>query len=326
VSASPAGRVELDGTRALHVLWSLRPAGLGGGVDYGYATPRRGETVSLSVDGARTTIRRLRVAPSVRARPVRRPVFGEYFAPAGTGARRPGILVFGGSEGGLSGTGLAALFASHGYPSLAVAYFGAPGLPHDLVRIDLGYFARALRWLARQPGVDPGKLAVEGISRGSEAAQLLGIHYPRLVHAVIAMVPSDDSKCGITRFTGTGYVRCIGPAWTLRGRAIPYGAAAAPFADERIDGPIFLDCGGLDRLWPSCPMADAIVSRLHAHRFRHAVVFLDYPHAGHGVGSLYPNVAGYSDLLGGAFVDSNDRAAADGWPRLLRFLRGFAGS
>jgi hypothetical protein len=59
-------------------------------------------------------------------------------------------------------------------------------------------------------------------------------------------------------------------------------------------------------------MAKAIVSRLHAHHFRHSVVFLSYPNAGHGVGSLYPNPAYCSSLLSGAPADANDRAAANG--------------
>ena len=271
--------------------------------------------------------RRSAVSPSrdVQARRIRQPFFGEFFSPAKTGSRRPGILVFGGSEGGLSTTGIAQLYASHGYPTLALAYFDEPGLPRNLVRIPLEYFATALHWLGRQPGVASSKLAVEGISRGSEAAQLLGIHYPQLVHAVIAMVPSNGAVCGITRFTGTGGGQCIGAAWAFGGKEIPYEHVGSqytlyPFPDERINGPVFLDCAGADQLWPSCPMAQAIVSRLHAHHFRHAVTFLDFPDAGHGAGSLYPNLAYHNGRIGGLNADSNDQAAASGWPKLLHFL------
>jgi dienelactone hydrolase len=330
VTANAAGRVELGGDAAMHVLWSLRPVGLGSGAAFAYAAQWRGQRVTLSVDGARTTIRRVLFARGVHIVPIRHPFYGEYYAPAETSAPRPGILVFGGSEGGLATTGIAAFYASHGYPSLALAYFAKPGLPHDLLRIPLEYFARALRWLQRRPGVDPAKLAVEGISRGSEAAQLLGIHYPGLVHAVLAMVPANGANCGITRFTGKpGSARCIGPAWTFHGRAIPEGAGVYtpfPFHDERIDGPIFLDCGGADHLWASCPMARAIVSRLHAQHFEHGVTFLAYPHGGHGVGSLFPNLIGRGGTLEGWSRYSNDRAAADGWPKLLAFLRAFARS
>ena len=139
---------------------------------------------------------------------------GELLRPASTAARRPAVLVLGGSEGGLPGGLLPALLAANGYPALGVSYFAEPGLPQALSRIPLEYFARALRWLARQPGVDPARIAVLGISRGSEAAQLLGVYYPNLVHAVIASVPSNVANCS--------YPRCAGPAWTLHGQPLPY--------------------------------------------------------------------------------------------------------
>jgi dienelactone hydrolase len=249
--------------------------------------------------------------------------YGEMFDPARMPTRKPAVLLFGGSEGGLATKDIAALLAARGYPTLALAYFAERGLPRGLIRIRLEYFAHALRWLARQPGVDRTRLVVAGVSRGSEAAQLLGIHYPQLVHGVVALVPSNTAQCGIPRYTGQ-LVRCIGPAWTLRGRAIRYADFASPYAtpalaDERINGPIFLDCGGQDPLWPSCPMAHAIVARLREHRFRHDVTLLAYPNAGHGVGYLLPNVPFYLATGGTALADQ--RARTDAWPRLLAFLR-----
>ncbi len=103
---------------------------------------------------------------------------GEMFAPVG-GRKRPAVLVIGGSSGGLPTFQAAALSAA-GYPALAIAYFNYRGLPSTLSRIPLEYFARALGWLARQPGVDPSRILTLGVSRGSEAALLLGVHYPRL--------------------------------------------------------------------------------------------------------------------------------------------------
>jgi uncharacterized protein len=116
------------------------------------------------------------------------------------------VLLLGGSEGGLPSPLVADMLAGQGYDVLGVGYFGLPGLPSTLSGIPLEYFARALRWLARQPGVDPAKIAVLGVSRGSEAAQLLGVHYPGLVHAVIASVPSDAALCS---------PGCRTAAWTL---------------------------------------------------------------------------------------------------------------
>ncbi|HXC81377.1 MAG TPA: acyl-CoA thioesterase/bile acid-CoA:amino acid N-acyltransferase family protein [Trebonia sp.] len=249
---------------------------------------------------------------------------GQFWRPASTAARRPAVLVLGGSEGGLPGTLLPALLASNGYPALGVAYFGEPGLPPALSRIPLEYFAGALRWLARQPGVDPARIAVLGVSRGSEAAQLLGVYYPGLVHAVIASVPSNVAICS--------YPRCTGPAWTLHGQPLPYtsefdnpsptDAPAAVIPDQRIQGPVFLDCGEADQTWSSCPYVQAIIGLLDAHHDRWAHVLYAYPGAGHPVGDLVP----YEPASPVADPDyaTDQQARALLWPRLLGFLAALA--
>jgi dienelactone hydrolase len=252
---------------------------------------------------------------------------GEFLRPANTVARRPAVLVLGGSEGGLPGVLLPALLASNGYPALGVAYFAEPGLPQTLSRIPLEYFAGALRWLARQPGVDPARIAVLGVSRGSEAAQLLGVYYPNLVHAVIASVPSNVAICS--------YPGCAGPAWTLHGQALPYTREfdnssptdnpGAVIPDQRIQGPVFLDCGEADQTWTSCPYARAILSLLDAHHDRWAHVLYAYPGAGHPVGTLVPYEP-YSAAVAAGDPDyaTDQQALALLWPHLLTFLTGLA--
>jgi hypothetical protein len=130
--------------------------------------------------------------------------FGQFWKPPTGSPPRPTVLEFGGSEGGLDGQLLGSALASAGYPTLDIAYFGEPGLPSQLKDISLEYFARALRWLTRQPGVLANAIYVSGASRGSEAALLLGAYYPALVHGVIASSPSDVSLCS--------YPGCTGPA------------------------------------------------------------------------------------------------------------------
>jgi len=93
-------------------------------------------------------------------------------------SKHPAVLEFGGSEGGLGGLSTASLPASHGYPTLAVAYFHADGLPDSLKNIPLEYFATAARLLAKQPGVDPEHLIALSASRGTEAALLLAQTFP----------------------------------------------------------------------------------------------------------------------------------------------------
>jgi dienelactone hydrolase len=316
-----AGRVVLhaDGDGVVRVptgplLSSMHPPGVR--FNYGDSIPWSGQLVSISSGALRVRFRLLLEAPQVverDLRPQRSGFYGDFFHLPGT-RRGPAVLVFGGSEGGLSTAGLGALLASRGIPALALAYFGEPGLPAALSRIPLEYFARALRWLSRQPDVDPHRLAVDGGSRGSEAALLLGLRYPSLVHKVVALSPSDVV---IGRYPG-----CCGAAWTFRGKDIPFqpyfgpvGPAEIPVG--RIKAALFLDCGGADRIWPSCEMAHEIVQKRHGR----GVTLLSYPEAGHGVDYLLPNTASSSSDTDGSTPEANADARRAAWPKLLAFLR-----
>ena len=292
-------------------------------------------TVTVRVSGAtvaRTSFqRRLAAVPqSMQRETLAADGFAGYYEqPAAGPSRRAAVLLLGGSNGGLPAPLLAGMLAGQGYAVLGVAYFGLPGLPSTLSDIPLEYFARALRWLARQPGVDPAKIAVLGVSRGSEAAQLLGVHYPGLVHAVIASVPSDAAVCS--------YPGCRTAAWTLGGKPLPYTTdfgnpapsdnPAAVIPDQRIDGPVFLVCGEADQTWPSCPYARAILSRLNRYHDRWAHVLYAYPHAGHAVGDFAP----YEPLgpvgLGAAIPSATAIQEAEPvlFQHLLGFLAAFAG-
>ena len=166
-----------------------------------------------------------------------------------------------------------------------------------------------------------------GVSRGSEAAQLLGVYYPDLVHAVIASVPSNVALCS--------YPGCTGPAWTLHGQALPYtsefddpspsAGPAAVIPDQRIQGPVFLDCGEADQTWTSCPYAQAILRLLDAHHDHWAHVLFAYPGAGHDVGALIPYEP-ESPAVAATDPDygTDQQARALLWPHLLSFLAGLA--
>lgn len=242
------------------------------------------------------------------------------------------VLVLGGSEGGLATSLQAALLPAHGYPALALAYFGVPGLPPSLHNIPLEYFVTALKLLATQPGVDPHHILVWGISRGSEAALLLGVHFPQLVHGVIATVPSGVVNSG---FPVTDPPQ---PAWTLNGTPLPFATRAdyerhdisptsnAVIPVEQIPGPLFLLCAGHDRIWLSCPYTDAITARLSSHHFPYPVSDLHYPAAGHLAGGLLPylpfaGAASPTDTLtktGGTEL-ADQQAEADAWPHSSTF-------
>jgi dienelactone hydrolase len=176
--------------------------------------------------------------------------------------------------------------------------------------------------LRLQPEVDPQNVLVLGASRGSEAALLLGAHYPSLVHGVIASVPSNSAICS--------FPSCTGPAWTLDGKPLPYTKQfddpaptddpAAVIPVERIRGPIFLDCGALDQVWTSCAYAQAVVKRLAAHGFAFPRVLYRAQMGDHYFGSLVPYEPGPIALSPGTGTVADEHAREWIWPKLLAFL------
>jgi dienelactone hydrolase len=248
--------------------------------------------------------------------------YGDYFRPADVSSKKPGVLIFGGSEGGLSGGLVAAQLASLGYPALAIAYFAEAGLPSALLGVPLEYFVGALTWLSRQPGVDPAHMVVYGVSRGSEAALLLGADFPGLVHGVVALVPSAWVNCS--------FPICKGSAWSLKGQPIPFDGPAAgadaliPVA--KIDGPIFIDCGDDDAVWTSCQNSNRIRAEL-ATGFAYQHPILEFPDAGHGIGSIVPYLSSSEPVsFQGLTLSSNQLARERAWPQLLTFLAGVSRS
>lgn len=246
---------------------------------------------------------------------------------------QPAVVVFGGSEGGLATAGPAKLLAAHGFPALALAYFHEPGLPGDLRRIPLEYFAAAARFLARQPGVDPRRVVLWGTSRGSEAALLTASHYPDLIHGVIGSVPAAEA------YGSFGAGPSHQAAWTFGGRDIPPAPSSefdspdpeSPEAIpvERIRASMLLVCGGSDEIWQSCENIAAIQTRLRTYHSPVRPTVLSYPDAGHFVGGLVPyfpstassdTVAGV-ELRSGGTYQADQAGCARGWPVLLAFLR-----
>jgi dienelactone hydrolase len=262
-----------------------------------------------------------------RLRPSKGGIYGNLYLPKQTAGKHPAVLVFSGSKGSLTTSSAAALLAAHGYPSLALAYFKAPGLPQSLHNIPLEYFTSALKLLRAQPEVDPDHVLVAGESRGGEAALLLGAHFPKLVNGVIAGVPSS--------VVNPGWPDASRPAWTLGGRALPAvsppelgqpnppGKAPAVISVERIRGPILLTCGELDMVWPSCGYVDAITARLRAHGSASPVTTLRYRDAGHLIGGLTAYYGSLTDEVltsTGGTVAGTQAAQADAHAKLLALL------
>jgi dienelactone hydrolase len=307
---------------------------------------------------AEATAERVRLAPGVRRTVVReRGLVGTLFLPPDPGPHA-GIILLGGSEGGLHEPD-AALLAAHGYATLALAYFGVEGVPTDLVEIPLEYFGAAIEWLRALEGVRGDRLGVIGGSRGGEAALLLGAIFP----AITAVV----SYCGsgvITQGIGGGEilekVNTDRASWTHGGRPLPYlpsratpefeaqvragepvelwqvfhaaleqanAVWAATLPVERINGPVLLISAGDDRSWPTTRLSAIAEERLARHNHPFSFRHLHYQRAGHGIipppygptTMLVAPLPGGSMQMGGT-PQANAAARVDAWRQTLAFL------
>jgi dienelactone hydrolase len=281
-----------------------------------------GRPVASALLGQRT------VEEGVRQIKVEGQLHGVLFLP-GTSGPYPGVLVVGGSEGGLP-VAKAAWLASHGFAAFALAYFRYEDLPKELEAIPLEYFGRALAWLRQRPEIITDRIAVVGTSRGGELALQLGSMYPH-IRAVVAYVSANiryPACCGDTR---------VPYAWTWQGRPLAYSLVTksrinpaavmqAAIAVEQTQGPVLLISGDDDGVWPSSVMANSIVSRLKDAHFRYPVEHLDYSHAGHLAGrpEIVPAwlgaVWGRATQFGGT-AKGNADSSLDAIPKVLEFLR-----
>ncbi|WP_158266348.1 acyl-CoA thioester hydrolase/BAAT C-terminal domain-containing protein [Allosphingosinicella deserti] len=269
-------------------------------------------------------------------------LFANYFT-AGQ-ARRPGILLLGGSEGGL-GKDLklqALLLQKAGYNVLHLGYFNVPGKHSKLERVPLEHFYRGLDWLKARPEVDGTALAIVGYSKGAEAALLVATRYPG-VRAVVAGMPSNVVWDGLS---GPAILFGGISSWSQGGTPVPslaYGSgdgskdllpvfvnALAELGKhpeteipvERFAGRLLMVCGERDLLWPSCPMGRAVEARARKAG-RPAVQLLTYPEAGHAVmGAPLPpehKTMRHWATIGGT-AQANAAARADSWPKVVAFL------
>jgi dienelactone hydrolase len=247
-------------------------------------------------------------------------IMGVLYLPPGNGPF-PAITTVSGSDGGLSEPG-AALYASHGYATLALAYFNYKTLPKNLYEIPLEYFQTSIQYLQSREDIDSERLAITGASRGGELALLLGSIFPRY-KTVIADVPSGIVWGGIGDDLNDNRA-----AWIYKGKAIPFVdtpndqeiwsylmdyekrgepipllpgfmetlkrypelVKKAEIAVEKINGAILLVSGEDDQMWPSSLFSDMVIDRLKRMNFDKPYDHLKYPGAGHGIYKpYYPN-------------------------------------
>lgn len=248
-------------------------------------------------------------------------LYADFYRPPGAGPF-PGVVVFGGSEGGLGGGVLTGSgLVRDGFAVLSIAYWGVSGKPSGMSRIPLETFQRAVQRLRALPDVKPNKIAVLGVSRGGEGALLAGASFPTDVQAVVSLVGSGYAWAA----PGSSTVS----TWTLDGGDVPFipwpagsnttitrdgginVTFSAPFfqagvvsaADagllsraetrvESINGPVLLLAAGDDGIWPSCLLTDSAWNRLvdAGHVAARGDVYRCFAGAGH---SINPSRVGF---------------------------------
>ena len=312
---------------AMGLVWSMSPSSR---KEARYQPPRNfgAQTIEFKLMRGATQLATAQLEQVAMAEGIQRVTLrdaglrGVLFLPPGKD-KHPGILVLGGSEGGLPAR-RAAWFASHGYAALALAYFRYEDLTNELAGIPLEYFGQALSWMEQQPQIDAGRIAVSGTSRGGELALQLGSMYP-IIKAVVAYVPAN------VRYRACCGLSSVPYAWTWTGKPLAFGQDSRATIDvERTQGPILLISGEADGVWSSSSMADSVVARLKKAHFTHNFANLKYPQAGHASGR--PEIVpawegrGQNPLTGrevdlGGTPKGNAESTLDAIPKVLAFLK-----
>lgn len=308
---------------------------------------------TIEVEGVgRVELDRLRVPEGVRRTEVAEDgLVGVLFEPDDDEVH-PGVVVLGGSEGGLHELD-AALLAGHGFAALALAYFGAPGVPDHLVEVPVETVGRGVDLLSAR-GAPVGLV---GGSRGGELALLAGATFQQ-VKAVVSVVGSGVVTQGIG--PGARLLQKLeheAAPWTVGGRPLPYLPYSVPdelrrrvvagepvplrlafdltdgipedteIPVERIAGGVLLLSSGRDESWPCRELGEVAWRRLtgHGHPFRHEHVV--YPEAGHLIAGPPHRPAtdvvvpgpGVRFAVGGTPA-ATAAARADAWRRTVEFL------
>ncbi|SDJ47763.1 acyl-CoA thioester hydrolase/BAAT C-terminal domain-containing protein [Natronorubrum texcoconense] len=284
-----------------------------------------------------TELRRRHPDPEAAAEPDHAELVGDVFEPL-DGDGGPGILVLHGSDGRPL-IDHALQLAQRRYTAFALQYFGAGGLPDDLVEIPLEYVETAAEWLLDRDGVIGDRVGVIGMSKGGELALLAGSQFDA-IGPVVSIVGSGLVWEGGATVTDPPETS----SWSLGGEPIPYvpyhdgvteeglsgreffveslEAASAETIDaatipvERIDGNVVLVSGGDDELWPTARLHETAVERFESQG-RRSFEHLVYETAGHGIYPPYRPVRGTTAEEFGGSLAGNARAAHEHWPHVL---------
>src|SRR4029077_9886479 len=232
---------------------------------------------------------------------------GVVFEPA-EGSHQFAVML-GGSYGGVA-EAPARRLAESGVCTFALGYFGAAGLPSELVDIPLESLEEGIAWFRNSySGHRP--VGLLGFSKGAELALLLAARMGEAIGPVAAGAPSDVEWVGLTEPGIDGDRRSPSSSWSVQSVRVPFLARPPIFAPvfnerglrtdvffdlnaytlaeteaaririEQAAGPTLLLSGSDDHQWPAAPMAAEVERRMKEHGGRDRIPNVVSPAAAH---------------------------------------------
>jgi dienelactone hydrolase len=366
VFSAPQGSLDLASAKPLSgsytdadirgLFWSMAPVA---GAEVGGLKPLQVK-LTAAADGREltsTTIEFIDSLPEVKVEQVKE-FPGAVFATLPGDARRPAIILLGGSEGGGRVAQRSPSWASRGFAVLGLPYYSPgsgereiPELPAAFADIPVDRLNAAFEWLKQRPEVEASRIALVGGSKGAEFSLIAASRF-KWITSVVANVPSDVVWEG----WGPGVEPGTRSSFSLDGKPLPFvpytgfteefdgyrtgrdvkmrrfqdrGRAANPAAAvkarievEKFRGPLMVVGGHDDQVWASGMMAQNIAERRAAAGLE--TVALIFPEAGHALsGTGWMPTTQYNVGLNksGGTPQANAAAQARAFPETIAFLK-----
>jgi hypothetical protein len=169
INSGPDGQIDLGGKApeagsyqgidAMGIFWSMKPDKEPKNADHSFFTVRDFfETIDTNVEVVKAgqvvgsvTIERRYSKAGVKCIPLKDAGLHGIHCFPDYGKQHLGVLVIGGSEGGVGLPDVTVLLASHGFTAVSLSYFGESGQPATLQNKPLEYFKRAVDWMLTLP-------------------------------------------------------------------------------------------------------------------------------------------------------------------------------
>ncbi|XP_056661273.1 bile acid-CoA:amino acid N-acyltransferase [Monodelphis domestica] len=264
-------------------------------------------------------------------------VRGALFLPPGDGPF-PGVIDLFGGIGGLVEF-RASLLASHGFATLALAYFAYDDLPKNLDVIDIEYFEEAADILLRHPKVLGPSIGIVSVSRGAQIGMAMAT-FLKQVAATVCINGVFLAEQIVIKYRNEKFFSFSQHLERLRinelGLLAFYSALGNPQEEankhgllpvERAEGHILFIVGEKDYSVNSKIHAEQVMEQLRRHGKNNATL-LSYPGAGHLIEPPYSPLCVASmnpfiprPVLWGGETIPHAEAQEHSWKEILKFLR-----